>query len=146
MERITERGYKEIGYEKYEKAVFLHESIENALEKLAEYEDLEEQGLLLHMPCKVGDTVFMVLSKYNECTIPYRFPYIDECKNCDFFGDEDYCDSYKEYYVAEVCLYNLYEIIRYMSAFGKTVFLTRKDAEQKLKELQKEGAGNEQIS
>lgn len=28
-----------------------------AIEKLAEYEDLEEQGLLVRLPCKVGDTV-----------------------------------------------------------------------------------------
>lgn len=28
------------------------------LEKLATYEDLEEQGLLLRLPCKVGDKVY----------------------------------------------------------------------------------------
>lgn len=28
------------------------------LEKLAEYEDLEEQGRLIKLPCKVGDTVW----------------------------------------------------------------------------------------
>ena len=27
-------------------------------EKLAEYEDLEEQGILIKLPCKVGDTVY----------------------------------------------------------------------------------------
>ena len=31
--------------------------IGDVLGKLAEYEDLEEQGLLLRLPCKVGDTV-----------------------------------------------------------------------------------------
>ena len=30
-------------------------------EKLKEYEDLEEQGLLLRLPCKVGDTVYHVV-------------------------------------------------------------------------------------
>lgn len=29
------------------------------LEKLGKYEDLEEQGLLLRLPCKVGDTVYV---------------------------------------------------------------------------------------
>lgn len=29
-----------------------------AMEKLAEYEDLEEQGKLLKLPCAVGDTVY----------------------------------------------------------------------------------------
>ena len=32
--------------------------LSHAVEKLAEYEDLEEQGLLLRLPCKVGDTVY----------------------------------------------------------------------------------------
>lgn len=31
---------------------------ENAIRKLAEYEDLEEQGKLLRLPCAVGDTVY----------------------------------------------------------------------------------------
>lgn len=29
------------------------------LEKLAEYEDLEEQGRLIKLPCKAGDTVYV---------------------------------------------------------------------------------------
>lgn len=31
-----------------------------AVDKLAEYEDLEEQGKLVKFPCKVGDTVYAV--------------------------------------------------------------------------------------
>lgn len=31
-----------------------------AMEKLAAYEDAEEQGLLLRLPCKVGDTVYLI--------------------------------------------------------------------------------------
>lgn len=33
-----------------------------AMEKLAEYEDLEEQGKLLKLPCKIGDTVYTACS------------------------------------------------------------------------------------
>ena len=40
----------------HEKAVY---------EKLREYEDAEEQGLLLRLPCKVGDTVWCL--EENEC-------------------------------------------------------------------------------
>lgn len=40
--------------------------VTNALNKLAEYEDLEEQGMLLRLPCKVGDTVFPIF-KYTNC-------------------------------------------------------------------------------
>lgn len=35
-------------------------------EKLAEYEDLEEQGLLIKLPCKTGDTVYIIGSKYRR--------------------------------------------------------------------------------
>ena len=35
----------------------------NVLGKLAEYEDLEEQGLLLKLPCKVGSTVYHIANK-----------------------------------------------------------------------------------
>ena len=33
---------------------------EKALKKLKEYEDAEEQGLLLRLPCKVGDTIYYI--------------------------------------------------------------------------------------
>lgn len=35
--------------------------ISDALKKLADYEDLEEQGRLIKLPCKVGDTVYHVV-------------------------------------------------------------------------------------
>lgn len=45
--------------------------LEKALEKLAEYEDLEEQGLLVRLPCKVGTEVYYILGIPNKtpCTI-----------------------------------------------------------------------------
>lgn len=36
----------------------LHSIINHLAEKLCEYEDLEEQGRLVKLPCKVGDTVY----------------------------------------------------------------------------------------
>lgn len=44
--------------------VFMH----NAIDKLYEYEDLEEQGLLLKLPCKIGDTVYVIGCKYRNGT------------------------------------------------------------------------------
>nr|DAG65358.1 MAG TPA: hypothetical protein [Caudoviricetes sp.] len=43
----------------------------HALEKLAEYENLEEQGRLIKLPCKVGDDVYYILGIPNKmpCTI-----------------------------------------------------------------------------
>ena len=34
--------------------------VTNALNKLAEYEDLEEQGKLIKLPCKVGDRIYRI--------------------------------------------------------------------------------------
>lgn len=34
-----------------------------AIEKLSTYEDLEEQGLLVRLPCKIGDTMYDIVGK-----------------------------------------------------------------------------------
>lgn len=39
------------------------ETIKNMIKKLADYEDLEEQGLLVRLPCKPGDTMFDIVGK-----------------------------------------------------------------------------------
>ena len=39
------------------------EKLRMALEKLAAYEDLEEQGLLVRLPCKVGDTMYDIVGR-----------------------------------------------------------------------------------
>ena len=74
----------------------------NILIALAEYEDLEEQGLLLRLPCKVGSTVYHIVNKR-----------ISEVENVDLFF---------------ICLC--------VAEFGKTIFLTQEEAEQKLKEME----------
>lgn len=38
-------------------------TVENMIKKLADYEDLEEQGLLVRLPCKVGDTMYDIVGK-----------------------------------------------------------------------------------
>lgn len=43
-----------------------------AMEKLARYEELEEQGLLLKLPCKVWDTIYLLdyeERKMDEATV-----------------------------------------------------------------------------
>ena len=42
--------------------------IKDMYNKLKEYEDLEEEGLLLKLPCKVGDTVYIIGCKYRNGT------------------------------------------------------------------------------
>lgn len=43
--------------------------IQIAIDKLAEYEDLEEQGLLLKLPCAVGDTVYCIRESWSGYVI-----------------------------------------------------------------------------
>ena len=67
MERLTEKHFAEKGYylkcsemcEKMDCSFCEHDS--DAVDKLGEYEDAEEQALLVRLPCKVGDTVYAVI-------------------------------------------------------------------------------------
>ena len=83
MSRLTRRKYGEIVSSKREKkeiycSNFCNncsqgsgncEYVKDMIEKLAEYEDLEEQGLLLKPPCKVGDIVYEIAYIYDEYEI-----------------------------------------------------------------------------
>ena len=80
------------------------------LEELKRYRDLEEQGRLLVLPCKVGDTVYEIL----EETVPNHYFYISEHKVQDVsvkavkYADEwepyDYENLYFTREEAEVAL------------------------------------------
>jgi hypothetical protein len=100
-----------------------------AIEKLAAYEDAEEQGLLLRFPCKVGDKIFLDFAGFGKD--------IDEFTVKDFHLDcfEDgeiilYCD----YESNDKTLSGQIDVME----FGKTVFLTKKEAKAKLKEMEGE--------
>lgn len=59
MERLTESNPSWIDDELWERACEPDcEEIDAVYRKLKEYEDLEEQGLLLRLPCKVGDVLY----------------------------------------------------------------------------------------
>lgn len=84
---------------------------EKALRKLKEYEDAEEQGLLLRLPCKVGDTVWEI-SRYltfGECG--------DKADVWHRIDQQNFTLSMLGYY-------------------GKTVFLTKEEAEQALARME----------
>lgn len=100
------------------------------IEKLSTYEDLEEQGRLIKLPCKVGDIVYCIFNMYTKCT--HSNEEFDEynCQGCEYE-----CDSKKENYVQDMGAYSLDWIVTNLNNFGKTVFLTKSEAEAKLKEL-----------
>jgi hypothetical protein len=60
MERLTNKGSKgEIWISDTDETRRWGRK-ESAYRRLAEYEDLEEQGRLVKLPCKVGDTVYFI--------------------------------------------------------------------------------------
>lgn len=95
--------------------------IHEAVEKLAEYENAEEQGLLLRLPCKIGRKVFYV----QKCLA-------HSCKECKGFLRVDNC--YCQY---KARIFEQKFDYRHLKAFGKSVFLTKEEAEQALVEMEK---------
>nr|DAE45280.1 MAG TPA: hypothetical protein [Caudoviricetes sp.] len=135
MERLTERikrpqkddliVYTNGKYEDTIPAEMTNDDIRAVLKKLAAYEDLEEQGLLVRLPCKVGNTVYVptrnfiselritMISINNRGTLYFSWV-LDNDK-----GIYPNLDGFSGY------------------ELGKTVFLTREEAEKKLEEMKK---------
>ena len=131
MERLTYRGSEIMTEDGWFKPSYSCYSTKRIIERLTEYEDLEKQGLLLRLPCAVGSTVYVISSRYTECS-KYKETWND-CYGCE---DKDKCDSHEEYYIHINHSVSDEWIVRYMNDFGKTVFLTKEEAEQKLKEME----------
>ena len=120
--------------------------------KLKDYEDLEEQGLLFKLPCKVGDTVYV-----DSSALPIE----------DMECYEDVENPIPQYFIGRVVSFRfskrnwmkiavnatwLFEFVdeetgpdaKYidceknfsfpLSAIGKTIFITQEKTEEKLKE------------
>ena len=89
--------------------------IYQAIQKLAEYEDLEEQGLLLRLPCPIG-------------TIVYNTTWWDDVQEKVKVDGKTFYRTVHKHKVSK-STFSLVDIYN----FGKTVFLTKAEAEQKLK-------------
>lgn len=109
----------------------------DACKKLAEYEQLEEQGLLVRLPCKVGDTVWVVTSPINV------FGYDEYDGDAEYEVYESFLSSVSYYASGEQ--FRIYAKVTnsFIAAyfrecdFGESIFLTREDAEKKLEEMKK---------
>ena len=131
MDRLTESNPSWIDDELWERACEPDcEEIDAVYRKLKDYEDLEEQGRLLKLPCKLGDTVYCIFNRYTRCTFSNEKFDKYSCQGCEYE-----CDSKKENYVQDMKAYSLDWIVTNLKNFGKTVFLTKAEAEAKLKEL-----------
>lgn len=102
--------------------------IQKVISKLADYEDAEEQGLLLRLPCKVGDTVYKVW--YKPCHLGETTPDSFDCICCN-----DKCDL--KLAIFECKVDSLTFIINEFVLTNKNTvyFLTKEEAEQALKQM-----------
>lgn len=112
MERLTYKGTPTMTEDGMITPVYSDYSMRNIIERLADYEDAEEQGLLLRLPCKVGTTVFWV----------YDYRMIREVIVYGYKIEHDklFMLDYSGFYFGTV---------------GESVFLTREEAEQALKQM-----------
>ena len=122
MKRLTNYYINKNGCRMYERA---DNSVKNQqlIDKLGKYEDAEEQGLLLRLPCVENTAVYII---EDECT--NLFDYCKRkgnCKDC----------PYRNLHIVTEYL-SLSEIVLRLNDFGKTIFLTKEESEQKLKEME----------
>lgn len=84
------------------------DGIQNAVVRLAEYEDAEEKGILIRLPCEEGTWVYQVAEKYT----PY--------------------DSYRMYWEKDL----VFTAVRFQASMrnqvGKSIFFTEEEAEEAL--------------
>lgn len=136
MERLTERVNDRLIMMKQDSGdnvpYYWDEGNFKVAEKLAIYEDLEEQGLLVRLPCKVGDIVWelCLCDDGNYKIFPMIVKTISEYGAIrqvkkdmtiwNIYAESDYTYMYKSF-----------------ADFGKTVFSTKEEAEKKLEEMKK---------
>ena len=77
-----------------------------AVEKLFDYETKEENGLILYLPCKIDSEVWKIVNQR------------------DNFSDELYKIVTRVNFSLEM-----------LKDFGKTIFLTQKEAQEKIQEI-----------
>ena len=97
------------------------------LKKLCDYEDLEEHGLLVRFPCKVGDTVYVPTRNFiSELRITMESINSRGKLYFSWVLDDDR---------------GIYPNLDGFSGYelGKTVFLTREEAVKKLEEMNNNG-------
>ena len=106
-----------------------------AIEKLSAYEDAEEQGLLLRLPCGIGSDVYMIPSKINyKLNILSLHPennrvYHQKVALITFTENGWYikCDKDREYAIERILSEKMYK---------ETWFLSQEEAEAKLAEME----------
>ena len=79
-------------------------------ERLKEYEDLEEQGLLVKLPCRVGDTVHAIINGAIVSDVVDRIEINESCQKVSTKKHSWLCDLSKIYPTAEAAEAALKEV------------------------------------
>ena len=101
-------------------------------DRLAEYEEADEQGLILWLPVAEGSLVYTV-GNYLDCEYNYHCPlgYVEGKNMCE---NGLCCDhEHKKFFIGET-QFN----IKMLNDIGKTVFLTKEEAEAALEKMKGE--------
>lgn len=167
MERLVEKVVLPIFGEMYianadEASLEATQALQKVFNKLYEYEEAEEQGLLVRLPCGVGDTVYVIaecghVNKKLDGTLydwnggygtatGYYCPYEDCCPHnrdeftcCEYYTEKEaiFEDVVSSICIEETGLIVTTENLEVCGIVGEGyIFLTHEEAEQKLKEIE----------
>ena len=153
MERLTERFMHGLGVKYcYDSCSVCDVAVccgllEDILEKLAHYEDLEEQGRLVELPCAVGDTVWLIEKNYNKCANHYDCEHYDYDEYLIIWCEKNCPNGFRGTGVIQAIIeaieinreqvlvqLNVYD--NYLRVPITSVFLTKEEAEAKLAKKQ----------
>lgn len=126
-ERELAEHYKESGNEDGYKG---KSKLVEFLEELKSYKKAKENGMLIHLPCRVGDTVYRI----KDCGLLK-----DTCET-DCYSCKDICpyegrEYERKYEIVPWKMESVSAIVIAMEQLGKTVFLTSEEAEQALAKM-----------
>ena len=123
MERLTERTGEGHAIPRMD---LKNNGHQRCMERLAEYEGLEELNRLLKLPCAVRDEFYCIWRNKGQNPIQKM-----QVKKIEIHERKGIVIQ-MEFVGNRGCLFRFYE-----NDFGKTVFLTREEAEAALEELER---------
>ena len=136
----------------YEDAVFYKAQAEanmkslGGLDRMTELVNADREGRLVVLPCKVGDTVWLLHKRckhageqnkpWDSCEQYWKNVYSKKmwgCAGTDDEGNKFYCENKEMVWYAKEMQYSLI-LYRDDIVLGKNLFLTREEAERALEE------------
>lgn len=151
MERLTKRitqytielsaSANPIQYNGSSQRVHIKHPFWNVFDRLCKYEDAEENGMLIHLPCRVGDTAYIIDKDENGKFKVYEgfWAAISLFQGkiggvFELHGHVHY-EVYDFFYNDGRTMPHGMYVGQEKTKFGEVVFLTREEAEQALKQM-----------